>query len=79
MKAKFNAFAAEAARLNKGLSVFELGCGPGFLAEALLENCDIARYTLVYFSPQMLDLSRQRLTKFKNKTVFVKRNFKEAD
>ena len=45
----FNAFAAEAARLNKGLSVFELGCGPGFLAEALLENCDIARYTLVIF------------------------------
>ena len=75
----FNAFAAEAARLNKGLSVFELGCGPGFLAEALLENCDIARYTLVDFSPQMLDLSRQRLAKFKNKTVFVQRNFKEAD
>jgi methylase of polypeptide subunit release factors len=31
------------------LSIFELGCGPGFLAEALLENCDIARYTLVEF------------------------------
>jgi SAM-dependent methyltransferase len=75
----FKAFAAEAARPNKALSVFELGCGPGFLAEALLENCDIARYTLVDFSPQMLDLSRQRLAQFKDKTVFIQRNFKEAD
>ena len=35
----FRAFAAEAARIEKpALSVFELGCGPGFLAEALLKN-----------------------------------------
>src|SRR5688572_32491177 len=54
----FEVFAAEAARIKKGaLSVFELGCGPGFLAEALLENCVIARYTVVDFSPHMLDLS----------------------
>lgn len=75
----FKAFAAEAARLKKPLSVFELGCGPGFLAEALLKNCNIAHYTLVDFSPQMLDLSRQRLAQFKDKTVFAQRNFKEAD
>ena len=44
----FEVFAAEAARIKNGaLSVFELGCGPGFLAEALLKNCEIARYTLV--------------------------------
>jgi ubiquinone/menaquinone biosynthesis C-methylase UbiE len=47
------------------------------LAEALLENCDIGRYTLADFSPQMLDLSRKRLAKFKDKTVFVQLNFKE--
>lgn len=76
----FHAFAAEAARMNKpGLSVFELGCGPGFLAEALLQNCDIAHYTLGDFSPQMLDLSRTRLAKFKDKTVFIQLNFKEAN
>jgi SAM-dependent methyltransferase len=45
----------------------------------LLKNCQIARYTLVDFSPQMLDLSRQRLAKFKDKTVFIQRNFIEAD
>ena len=34
---------------------------------------------LVESRPQSVDLSRQRLAKFKNKTVFVQRNFKEAD
>ena len=79
-KRLFEVFAAEAARIKNGaLSIFELGCGPGFLAEALLNNCPNARYTLVDFSPQMLDLSRQRLAKFKDKIVFMQRNFKEAD
>ena len=76
----FEVFAAEAARIKKdALSVFELGCGPGFLAEALLENCEIARYTLVDFSPQMLELSRRRLAKFQDRTVFIQADFKKAD
>ena len=76
----FEVFAAEAARIKKdSLSVFELGCGPGFLAEALLENCQIARYTLVDFSPQMLELSRSRLAKFKDRTVFIQADFKKND
>ena len=79
-KRLFEVFAAEAARINKGaLSVFELGCGPGFLAEALLTKCEIARYTLVDFSPQMLELSRSRLAKFQDRTVFVQADFKKAD
>ena len=76
----FEVFAAEAARIKKAaLSVFELGCGPGFLAEALLENCQIARYTLIDFSPQMLELSRSRLAKFKDRTVFIQVDFKKND
>ena len=47
------------------------------LAEALLENCEIARYTLVDFSPQMLDLSRSRLVKFQDQTVFIRADFKK--
>jgi ubiquinone/menaquinone biosynthesis C-methylase UbiE len=79
-KRLFEVFAAEAARIKKGaLSVFELGCGPGFLAEALLENCEIARYTLLDFSPQMLNLSRSRLAKFQDRTVLVQADFKKAD
>ena len=79
-KKLFKAFAAEAARMKKSeSSVFELGCGPGFLAEALLENCDIARYTLLDFSPEMLNLSRSRLAKFKDGVVFIQADFKKEN
>jgi SAM-dependent methyltransferase len=79
-KRLFEVFAAEAARIKNGaLLVFELGCGPGFLAEALLEHCEIARYTLVDFSPQMLDLCRTRLAKFQDRTVFIQADFKKAN
>ena len=79
-KKLFKAFAAEAARMKKSaLSVFELGCGPGFLAEALLDKCDIARYTLVDFSPEMLKLSRSRLAKFTDQVVFIQADFKKEN
>lgn len=74
----FKVFIAEAARIQKDqLSVLELGCGPGFLAEQLLQNCNILRYTLVDFSPHMLELSRERLAGFKDRTVFFQRDFKK--
>ena len=77
-KQLFKAFAAETAQIQKdALSVFELGSGPGLLAEALLQNCQIERYTLMDFSPQMLELSRKRLAKFKDQTVFIQADFKK--
>jgi len=77
-KKLFKAFVAEAARIKKdALSVFELGCGPGFLAEALLESCDIVRYTLVDFSPEMLKLSQIRLARFAERVVFTQADFKK--
>jgi len=76
----FKAFTAEIRRIDRDhLSVLELGCGPGFLAEALLENCHISRYLLVDFSPHMLDLSRKRLERFKDKSVFLQRDFKKKN
>jgi ubiquinone/menaquinone biosynthesis C-methylase UbiE len=79
-KRLFEVFAAQAGRIKMGaLSVFELGCGPGFLAEALLKNCEIARYTLLDFSPHMLDLSRSRLRSFQDRTVFIQADFKEGE
>jgi SAM-dependent methyltransferase len=79
-KRLFEVFAVEAGRIKSGaLSVFELGCGPGFLAEALLKNCEIAGYTLIDFSPQMLELSRSRLKKFQDRTVFIQADFKKAN
>jgi SAM-dependent methyltransferase len=79
-KKLFKGFVAEAARIKKSaFSVFELGCGPGFLAEALLENCNIARYTLVDFSPEMLKLSGSRLAKFIDQIVFIQADFKKEN
>lgn len=76
----FKAFAAEAAHINKEtISVLELGCGPGFLAEVLLQNSNIARYALVDFSPYMLELSRQRLKAFEGRTILLQRDFKNKD
>lgn len=77
----FTVFVDEARRIEKkgGLSVFELGCGPGFLAEALLTKCRIARYTLLDFSPQMLELSRNRLSAFNHRTAFVQQDFKKKN
>jgi SAM-dependent methyltransferase len=74
----FKAFAAQAVQMEKEpLSLLELGCGPGFLAEQLLHRCKISRYTLVDFSPHMLELSRKRLAEFKDRTVFLQRDFKK--
>ena len=76
----FKEFAAEIMRIDKPeVAVLEVGCGPGFLAEALLQHCRIARYTLIDFSPKMLELSRTRLARFKDKTVFMQLDFKKDD
>ena len=41
--------------------VLELGAGPGLLAEVILRACPLERYTLLDFSPPMLELSRARV------------------
>jgi SAM-dependent methyltransferase len=41
--------------------VLELGPGPGLLAEAVLDACDVERYTLFDFSPPMLEMCSARL------------------
>jgi SAM-dependent methyltransferase len=43
------------------IRVLELGPGPGLLAEAILDACDVESYTLFDFSQPMLDTSKQRL------------------
>jgi SAM-dependent methyltransferase len=74
----FKAFAAEAANINEQtIAVLEVGCGPGLLAEALLQNRKISRYALLDFSPHMLDLSRDRLNAFQGRTMFFQRDFKK--
>ena len=55
------AIAALVGELAPPRRVLELGPGPGLLAEAILAACPVERYTLLDFSPPMLDMSRQRL------------------
>ena len=59
------------------LRVLELGSGPGFLAEHVLDRCpSIARYTLLDFAAPMLALSRERLSRHASRTEFVQADFK---
>ena len=76
----FKAFAAEIGKIkNNNLSALELGSGPGLLAEALLQSCSLSRYALVDFSPHMLELSRKRLERFLDRTIFFQRDFKKRE
>lgn len=58
--------------------VLELGAGPGLLAEAILQSCDLDSYTLFDFSPPMLAMSRARLASY-SCADFICGDFKVAD
>ena len=66
-------------RLAPGSRVLELGSGPGFLAEHVLNRCpQVASYTLFDFSEPMLDMSRARVDRFPA-ARFVAGDFRSAD
>jgi SAM-dependent methyltransferase len=57
--------------------VLELGSGPGFLAEHVLDRCPaVGRYTLLDFSMPMIRLSQGRLGRHASRTVFLQADFK---
>ncbi len=65
--------------LPRGARVLELGSGPGYLAESVLERCpNVESYTLLDFSEHMLALSRERVAKF-GAARSVNADFKTAD
>ena len=47
--------------LSEPRRILELGSGPGLLAQAILEACPVASYTLFDFSPPFLAMCRERL------------------
>ncbi|HUR19215.1 MAG TPA: class I SAM-dependent methyltransferase [Vicinamibacterales bacterium] len=72
-------FAALVGALSSGARVLELGSGPGYLAESVLESCpNVESYTLLDFSEHMLALSRQRVARF-DAARFVNADFKSVD
>ena len=59
--------------------VLELGSGPGFLAEQVLDRCPaVARYTLLDFSEAMVAQSRARLARHEGRTEFVRADFRSG-
>jgi SAM-dependent methyltransferase len=57
--------------------ILELGSGPGFLAEHVLDRCPSVRhYTLVDFALPMIRQSQQRLGAHAARTAFVQADFK---
>lgn len=74
----FDAFVSELAALASP-KVLDIGSGPGFLAERILNGCDVASYHLFDFSPHMLELSRSRLTSFGEQAVFHQGSFLDED
>ncbi len=70
----FDAFVSELAVLHNP-KVLDVGSGPGFLAERVLNLCDVASYHLFDFSPHMLELSRARLRDFGERAVFHQGSF----
>lgn len=58
-------------------NLLELGSGPGFLAEYVLDRCpSIARYTLLDFAQPMLQQSRARISQHRARAHFVQADFK---
>ena len=61
------------------VTVLELGSGPGFLAEHLLEKLLHIAYTALDFSGAMHELARMRLGATVERARFVERSFKEEN
>lgn len=67
------------ASLKADVRVLELGSGPGFLAEQILEHCPrVGQYTLLDFSESMLAQSRLRLEPYGERARFLQADFKTA-
>ncbi|SMC16988.1 Methyltransferase domain-containing protein [Andreprevotia lacus DSM 23236] len=59
--------------------VLELGSGPGFLAEHLLNEMPSLACVALDFSPAMHKLARERLGALATRVQFVERSFKEPE
>lgn len=58
------------------LRVLELGSGPGWLAETILDTCDVDDYVLFDFAQPFLDMAKQRLG---DRARYVLGNFLDPD
>jgi SAM-dependent methyltransferase len=73
----FDAFVRAIGAVRREVVVLELGSGPGFLAEQILNRCRVTDYYLLDSSPEMHELSRKRLARDAARTVFVEADFRD--
>jgi SAM-dependent methyltransferase len=75
----FTQFASAIATAKVPVSrVLELGSGPGFLAEHLLQSLPTISYVALDFSSAMHQLASERLGSMCSRTHFVERSFRES-
>jgi cyclopropane fatty-acyl-phospholipid synthase-like methyltransferase len=60
------------------LRILELGSGPGQLARAILERCDVDTYVALDFSPAMHAIAAEHLGELAHRVTFDVRDFREA-
>ena len=71
-RSSFRSVVQELLQLNaEGLSVLELGFGPGFLARHLLESSPSLKYVAIDFSPAMHTLAKEHLGALADRVQFL--------
>jgi SAM-dependent methyltransferase len=61
------------------IRIAELGSGPGHLAKAIVEGCNVRTYKAIDFSDAMHDLARVHLEDACSRVTFMQRDFRRAD
>lgn len=62
---------------NKKIRVLDLGCGTGNLSLQILKSYPNARVTCLDLSKEMLNVTKEKLRKYKNQVKFIHRDFGE--
>jgi SAM-dependent methyltransferase len=58
------------------VSIFELGSGPGFLAEQICTHMNVSRYSAIDISPHMHALARPRLKLWTERIAFIETDYR---
>jgi cyclopropane fatty-acyl-phospholipid synthase-like methyltransferase len=74
----FECFASQLEAMSPNVrSILELGSGPGFLAEHILQRISGVSYTALDFSLAMHDIAQRRLTSVADRVNYIERDFKD--
>ncbi len=60
-------------------NIVELGIGPGYLANYLLERMPVVSYCGIDFSAPMLEIARERLKKYSSRVTYLQADLVQED